>query len=232
MAGNAARLDPEGPNGPNREIPVWDLPVRLFHWALALCLIGSIVTAQIEALDLHGRFGVAILILLLFRILWGIVGGEHARFASFVRGPAAVLRYLREMRAGTLNKSPGHNPLGGWSVLAMLLVLGVQAGLGLFATDDVFFEGPLAHLVSNETSRTMTSLHHLNANLVVGLVALHVAAALAYLLLFRMNLIRPMITGRMALPRDQAPARSAHPLLALLLLAASGAAVFWLVYGV
>lgn len=209
---------------------VWDLPVRLFHWSLVICIAGAVITAQIGEMDLHERFGVAVLILVLFRVTWGVIGGQHARFASFVRGPGAAVRYLRGLRRGAQHE-PGHSPIGGWSVLAMLVVFAVQATLGLFATDDIFFDGPLADLVSTEASRTLTSLHHLNAKLVIALVVLHLVAVLVYLYVLRTNLIRPMITGRVRGHGGLQPARQGHPLLALLLLAGVAAAVLGALYG-
>ncbi len=232
MAGE--REPEEGAGGaPEREIEVWDLPVRLFHWLLVLCLVGAVGSALNEELEIHERFGVAILVLLVFRVLWGFLGGEHARFAAFVRGPAAALAYLRRLRGGGAAAEPGHNPLGGWSVLAMLAVLAVQAGLGLFATDDILFDGPLAWRVSTEESRFLTSLHHLNLWAVGGLVALHLAAVLSYFVLFRKNLVRPMVTGRTKVPPAAAPARTRPGPVwrAALLLALSAALVLGLVYG-
>ncbi len=221
---------PVGVDQHDRGVAVWDLPVRLFHWSLVICIAGAVTTAQIGEMDLHERFGVAVLILVLFRVAWGVVGGRHARFASFVRGPGAALRYVRGLRRGGQH-APGHSPIGGWSVLAMLVVFAGQATLGLFATDDIFFDGPLTGLVSTETSRTLTSLHHLNGKFVIALVVLHLVAVLVYLLVLRTNLIRPMITGRARDHGGVEPARQGHPLLALVLLAGVAAAVIGVIYG-
>ena len=225
MARVPAGLDPD-----DRGVAVWDLPVRLFHWSLVICIAGAVITAQIGEMDLHERFGVAVLVLVLFRVTWGVVGGQHARFASFVRGPGAAVRYLRGLGRGAQH-APGHSPIGGWSVLAMLVVFTVQATLGLFATDDIFFDGPLAGLVSTETSRTLTGLHHLNAKFVIALVVLHLVAVLVYLFVLRTNLILPMITGRARGLGGPEPARRGHPLLALALLVAVAAAVLGALYG-
>ena len=232
MARAPAGIDRDGrdPEGQGREVAVWDLPLRLFHWILVICIAGAVITAQLDEMDLHERFGVAVLVLMLFRVMWGVVGGEHARFVSFVRGPGAALRYLRGVRRGGEN-APGHSPIGGWSVLAMLAVFTVQAVMGLFATDDIFFDGPLAHMVSDETSRTLAGLHHMNARLVIALVVLHLVAVFVYLLVLRTNLIRPMVTGRARFPGRPQPARPGHPLLASGLLAGAAAVVIGLVYG-
>jgi cytochrome b len=139
----------------------------------------------------HMRFGYAALALVLFRILWGLAGDHHARFASFVRGPRTVLAYLR----GRAAHGGGHNPAGGWSVLAMLLVLLTQASTGLFASDDIATEGPLAKLVSGTWVSWATRIHHWNEKLILALVALHLAAIVYYALAKRDNLVRPMIVG-------------------------------------
>lgn len=171
---------------------IWDLPVRLFHWAIVLLLPALWATHHWDRLDLHILLGEIMLGLVLWRLLWGVLGSSTARFAGFVRGPGAVLRYLRGGGKGF-----GHNPIGGWSVVAMLLLLTVQVGLGLFAIDeDAFSGGPLSHLVSYETSRTLAHRHETVFWVIVALIALHVLAILWYRLVRRDDLITPMITGR------------------------------------
>lgn len=211
---------------------VWDLAVRVFHWALVALVVALIVSGKIggNALDWHKRFGYAVLALVLFRILWGFVGGTHARFASFVRGPRHALSYLGEITGRTPARFyAGHNPLGGWSVVMMLLALGVQAGTGLFSNDDIMIEGPLFKLVSKETSDSITGIHELNAYVVFALVGLHVAAILYYWLVKRDNLVLPMITGRKPLPTGTAEARGGHPLLALAVFGVAAAIVYYVV---
>src|SRR5690606_20858784 len=128
-------------------VRIWDLPTRLFHWLFAASVIGAFVTVKVGGLwmDYHPRFGYTALGLLIFRLLWGLVGPRYARFSQFVKGPAATLRYLRAPR-----RMAGHNPLGAWSVLALLLAVGVQTTTGLFATDGIFTEGPLASRISGQ----------------------------------------------------------------------------------
>ncbi len=184
---------------------IWDLPTRVFHWLLVLLLAASWAFAELGEMDYHMLCGLAILALLLFRLIWGFVGSSHSRFSNFVRGPGAVFRY-----AATLPKRPGeshsgHNPLGGWFVLLMLLLLLFQAVTGLFANDDIFTEGPLYVWVSKATSDRLTSLHKLNFDLILGVVGLHVAAVLFYLIYKRENLIRAMMSGRKPIARDQVP---------------------------
>ena len=185
-------------------IEVWDLPVRLFHWALVLLLIGLYVSYRMGEMTWHGWMGQAVLVLVVFRLAWGVVGSEFARFSDFVRGPGAVWAYLRSFGRGMPDR-PGHNPLGGWSVLAMLLVLLVQATLGLFANDDIFFDGPLRHLVSDSLSAQLTSLHRLNFYVILALVAVHVGAVLFYWLALGKNLIVPVLTGRGSFPEAEVP---------------------------
>ncbi len=203
-------------------VRIWDLPTRLFHWALALLIVFSVTTAKIGGnwMDWHLRSGYAVLTLLAFRLLWGFAGPRYARFAQFVRGPRAVLAYLRAA-PGAAERHAGHNPLGAWSVLALLAALLVQASTGLFANDEIATEGPLAKLVSGATASAMTRVHLLNQNIIYALVALHVAAIAFYFFVKRENLVAPMITGDKrgiaAEPaRDDALMRARAALLALL----------------
>ena len=211
-------------------VRVWDLPVRLVHWLLLVCVVGAWVSVEVfEDLDWHQRFGLGILGLLLFRIAWGFLGSTTARFGSFLRSPAAALAYLGAWRRREAPKYTGHNPLGAWSAVAMLLALLVQVSLGLFANDELFFEGPLASLVSERLSNRMTSWHELNFNLVLALVAVHVVAVLLYLQRGD-NLIVPMLTGRKRgdAVGEPGPAglRFAPLWLALVVAALAGAAVW------
>jgi cytochrome b len=174
-------------------VRVWDLPTRLVHWAMAALIPWSWWTAHHDQLERHRLSGYLLLGLLLFRLIWGFAGSETARFAAFVRGPAAIRRYLR----GEAPASPGHNPLGALSVLALLVALAAQIGLGLFAVDEDGLEsGPLSYLVTFDTARSAAAIHHRAFWVLVALIALHLAAILFYLLARRRNLIAAMITGR------------------------------------
>lgn len=212
-----------------QRVRIWDLPTRLFHWSLAVLVVFSIVTAHVGGawIDWHFRSGYAVLALIAFRIAWGFVGGRHARFASFLRGPSAIAAALR----GEPAPHAGHNPLGGLSVIAMLALVGAQAVGGLFANDDIASEGPLVRLVSKATSDTITTLHRINEKLIIALVVLHVAAIFFYLWRKRTNLVRPMITGDKSDvdPAQSTPDDAALRVRAALLLALSAAAVWWLV---
>ncbi len=176
-----------------REVRVWDLPLRLFHWLLALAVTGALVSGQIggNLMVWHGRLGVLVAGLLGFRLAWGLVGSTHARFASFVRGPAAIRAYLQGTWHGL-----GHNPLGALSVLGMLAALGLQTASGLFGNDDIAFQGPLYPLVSKDTSDWVTGLHRKGFWLILLLITTHLAAIVFYLKMRGDNLIHPMITGR------------------------------------
>lgn len=174
-------------------IRVWDLPLRLFHWALAALVIVLIVTGQIggAAMETHFLAGYGVLALLLFRLVWGFIGGATARFGHFVRGPGAIRAYLR----GQWQRN-GHNPLGAFSVLAMLGLLLLQVSAGLFANDDIASEGPLARFIAKEASDSVTWLHkEVGATALYVLIGLHVAAILYYWIVRKNNLVAPMITG-------------------------------------
>ena len=178
-------------------ILVWDFPTRLFHWLLVAFVAISFVTGKISTgiMTYHEESGPVIFALILFRIVWGFFGGHYSRFVSFVHGPAEVVRYGLTLFNKDAPKYLGHNPLGGWSILAMLGALLIQVATGLFANDDIVTEGPLYHWVSKSTSDWLTMLHKINQNLIIILVAVHLLAVLFYLIIKRENLIKPMITG-------------------------------------
>lgn len=175
-----------------QRILIWDLPTRVFHWGLVVCVVGAFISAQIggNAMLWHGRFGLAVLGLLVFRIVWGFVGSTYVRFAQFVRGPAAIKAYLRGEWKGE-----GHNPLGALSVLALLGTLALLVATGLFANDDIAFEGPLYALVGKELSDKLVGLHKLIEPLIILLVLAHVGAIMFYAHIKKDNLVKPMISG-------------------------------------
>ncbi len=232
-------------------VAVWDVPVRLVHWALVALVAYLYVSAEWQdgANALHGAVasvgqavglispdafiigpmqghvlaGQAVVALVIFRVLWGLMGSRTARFTDFLAGPRKVMAYIASVRGGKEHaetETLGHNPAGGWSVMALLLLLAVQAGTGLFANDDIFTEGPLASLVSKGTSDSLTGLHHLIFNGLLAIIILHVGAVFFYLLVKRENLIRPMVTGRKTVPAGRSapllvPAWIGLPLLVL-----------------
>lgn len=180
------------------KIRVWDLPTRVFHLALIVLIALQFASGEFELFPMrwHYWFGYATLTLVVFRILWGLFGSQTSRFSDFVRGPVSVARYLRSLFKGEPAPRLGHNPLGGWSVLLILACLLVQTVTGLFSSDDIMTDGPLVNLVTHDTVETMTWLHHLNENILLLLISLHVIAAIGYLLIRHDNLITPMISGR------------------------------------
>ncbi|MDD3765368.1 MAG: cytochrome b/b6 domain-containing protein [Nevskiales bacterium] len=191
-----------GPGAPLEPQRLWDAPVRIVHWALLLLVLFSWWSGENNRLDWHRYSGYAVFGLLLFRVYWGVVGSSPARFASFVRGPRAVLRYARSLRDPGHLPWAGHNPMGGWSVLALLVVLFAQVGSGLFAVDtDGLESGPLSHWVSFGTGRAFAEAHEIAFNLLMVLVGLHVLAIVGYRVVKRQHLVRAMVTGVAALPR-------------------------------
>jgi cytochrome b len=208
-----------------RHVQVWDLPTRIFHWALVLLLIGSFVTVRLHAMDLHALCGYAILTLLIFRLLWGFLGSENARFAHFLRGPRAVLAHLGHILRRRPDTETSHNALGGWAVMLLLGLVAAQATAGLFANDDVLFRGPLARTVGKAMSDRITGWHYLIADLILVFAALHVAAVLFYRVVLKHRLVEAMVTGAKPLPPHVPQPRLAGPLRAVLLLGLSAAAV-------
>jgi cytochrome b len=208
---------------------VWDLPTRLFHWTLVVLVGLSWWSAENDQQDLHLYLGYGVLSLLLFRIGWGVGGSSTARFSSFVRGPGAVVRYVRNRFHWPL---AGHAPLGALSVLALLAMLFVMVGTGLFAADeDGLFSGPLAYLVSVGVSDTLTELHEELFDVLLVLIGLHVAAILLYRLALGRNLLGPMITGKAALERGVEPMRPGKWWVALVCVVAAIAITRWIIGG-
>ena len=175
---------------------VWDLPTRLFHWLLAFCVISLIITGTRggAAMEWHMRLGYCVITLLLFRIVWGFVGGYWSRFVQFFYSPITIFHYLRAKSVPA--HDVGHNPLGSLSVWGMLIILIAQVASGLVSDDEIATQGPLAKFVSSASSLLATSYHkHLGKTIIMVLVALHIAAILIYLFKKKQNLIRPMLVG-------------------------------------
>jgi cytochrome b len=212
-------------------VRVWDLPTRAFHWLLAMAVTGAVVTVQIggNAMVWHGRFGLAVLALLAFRLAWGLVGGRWSRFASFIYAPGALLRYLRGQPRPGEWLDVGHSPLGSLSVFALLALLAVQLGTGLVADDEIAFIGPLNHMVTAEAASSATSWHRGPGKLLLlALVVLHVGAVVAYRLRGR-DLLRPMLHGDKWLPPGTPGSADglAQRLLAVLLAALAAGLAVW-----
>lgn len=211
-------------------VRVWDLPLRLFHWALAACVIGLVVTAKVggNAMEWHFRLGYAVLALLVFRIVWGLVGGRWSRFTSFIYSPGRLVRYLKG--AAHADDGVGHSPLGALSVFGLLAVLIAQVATGLLSDDEIAFAGPLTRFVSGAVVGQATSYHkEIGQYLVIGLVVLHLLAIAFYVLVRRQRLVAPMVHGDKQLSAPATPSRddAASRVLALVVLAASGALAWW-----
>jgi cytochrome b len=211
-----------------RTIRVWDVPTRLFHWLLLALVIGSVVSVKIggNAMLWHGRFGHLIFGLIVFRIVWGVVGSTYARFSHFVRGPGSIVDYLRGRWRGA-----GHNPLAALSVLALLGVLAFQSVTGLFANDDIAFNGPLYSAVSSSMSNRISGWHRQAEWLIYALIALHVAAVLFYTLVKKDNLIVPMFTGRKQISDPTLPSASGGGVIALVVALTITVAALWIASG-
>ncbi|GIX09984.1 cytochrome b/b6 domain-containing protein [Elioraea sp.] len=207
------------------EARIWDVPTRLFHWALALTLVGSFVTVRMHEMRLHAYCGYMALTLVLFRLLWGVIGSESARFATFLRGPRAALAHLRHLLAGRPDRETSHNALGGWAVVLMLGLVLAQGTTGLFANDDILFDGPLVPLVGKEVSDRLTAWHYRISDLLLIVVIAHVAAVIAYRLAGH-RLIEAMVTGAKRLPAGVRPPRLAGPVPAAAALAVAAGTVW------
>lgn len=214
-------------------VRVWDLPTRVFHWSLVLCFVGLVVTGEVggAAMPWHFRMGYTVLSLLLFRLVWGFVGGRWSRFSAFVVGPASILRYVQGR--GTPQQSVGHNPLGSLSVLALLVFALLQVVAGLLSDDEIATAGPLAKLAASSWVTYATYYHtKIGKIILIVLVQLHIAAMIFYRIKHNENLVIPMLQGDKELAdpfesaRDDAPSRS----LALFVFAVSAGLVAGFVY--
>jgi cytochrome b len=206
-------------------VAIWDAPTRIFHWLLVLLIPAMWWTAENDDMALHFTLGLLLVGMLVFRLVWGVMGSSTARFANFLKGPRSVRSYLN----GSAASSVGHSPLGGWSVAAMIVALCVQVGLGLFAEDeDQGKLGPLSTWVDSATAARITNLHEIMFYVLLGPIVLHVAAILFYAVAKRRNLVGPMITGRGAAPDEAEPMRKASVIRLTFALAVAVAAYLWL----
>ncbi|HBG51658.1 hypothetical protein E4680_11170 [Candidatus Macondimonas diazotrophica] len=215
-----------------RPVRVWDLPTRFFHWSLVVLLVVAWSTAQagLEWMTYHLWAGYSILALLLFRLMWGFLGAPTAQFGSFIARPGVAWRYARELAAGRHAVYVGHNPLGGYMVFLLLLLVLIQVVTGLFSTDDILVSGPLADRVPRQYSRWATGVHKVNINILIAAVAVHVGAIGFYRWRFGDNLVLPMVTGKKLLSDEVAPHQGeASPWRAAGLLLISVVAVYLVV---
>jgi cytochrome b len=186
-----------------QKIYVWDLPLRIFHWALVICVLGSIITGSLggNSFIWHFRFGYCVIGLLAFRIVWGFAGSTYSKFSSFPPSPGKAIAYLKGEPSANLTpeQTPqthlGHNPLGAFSVYAILLALIFQVSTGLFANDAIMWDGPLRNYVSNDTSDLLTTLHKINRIVLLVLIGLHLAAMAFYTWVKKEPLVGAMMSG-------------------------------------
>ena len=214
------------------KVRVWDLPTRLFHWALVACIVGLAITGYQggAAMDWHARIGYGVFTLLLFRIVWGFVGGRWSRFGAFIYSPRSVVNYLRGKPHP--DHLIGHNPLGAGSVFAMLALLLVQVATGLVGDDEISFTGPLNKFVESSKGLAATWYHkRIGQWVILGLIVLHIGAILYYLWKKNDNLIRPMLNGDKHVAATVGPSRDdlASRMVALGLLAVCAGVVTWVV---
>ena len=214
------------------KVKVWDGWVRLFHWSIVLLVIAQYATAELGLMEWHFRCGYLVLALLVFRLGWGLLGSDTARFARFLKSPLEALAHLKHLTRREPDTEVGHNAAGGWMVLGLLALLLAQVATGLFANEEpgesYAAHGPFALQAGDALSAGLTELHELGFNLLLVAVGLHVAAVLAYAVLKRHDLVRPMVTGFKQLPASIPAPRLGHPLLALALLALGLGLAWWL----
>lgn len=215
-----------------RSVKVWDIYTRLFHWVLGIAILVCFIAEDQGEMEIHTASGIVVLGLVAFRLLWGFFGPHTAQFHRFIRGPQTIIAYIRNGKASQFRPMIGHSPIGALSVVALLVLVTVQATTGLFASDDIYTEGPLVKFVSSDFGKLATEIHKVNSNLLLVMIALHIAAVLYYLFVRHENLILPMITGRKrALSGDamQAdPIRERNPLLAIAAIAAAVAGAYYI----
>ena len=174
---------------------VWDLPLRLFHWSFMICVFGAIATGKAQLWHIHERFGLAIIALVSFRILWGFIGSKTARFATFLTGPKQAWQTLVSLMKKQTSDKAGHSPLGGYATMALLLIPLFMALTGSFSTDDILFDGPFYHLMP-QWAKQAGLLHHFGEKLVFFIILLHLVALGYYWFALKKNLIKPMVTGK------------------------------------
>lgn len=174
---------------------VWDLPLRVFHWSFMLCVIGAIGSGKMGNWDIHERFGLAIMGLVSFRIIWGFIGSHTARFRNFIKSPRAFITTAKGLLKKQSSNEGGHSAVGGYATLALLFLPLMMALTGSFSTDDILFDGPFYHLMP-EWAKQAGTIHHYGEKLIFLIIAAHLGALLYYYFRLRKNLIKPMVTGK------------------------------------
>lgn len=218
--------------GKSLTIRLWDLPVRLFHWSVVLLVPAMWATYKAGKMDLHIKLGLALVFIVGFRILWGFLGSQTARFASFVKGPGAILAYLRSGRGADGGPVVGHNPLGALSVLGLLGLMAAQITLGLFASDtDATYSGPLNYRIGSDLAEKLTDLHELGFYLIVLMVIIHLGAIIYYAVAKKERLVPPMVTGRKTYAEPVAQPKGAPWWRLAVALVLAGGLTWWVYHG-
>ena len=174
---------------------IWDFPLRIFHWLLVFSVFGSILTGKFSNFQLHEKFGLNIIALLIFRIIWGFIGGETSKFTYFVKGPKSVIISLNNIIYKNNTKYIGHSAIGGWATIVLLGFLFAISITGSFSSDDVLFDGPFLHFFP-EISEIFTKTHNFIEPFLYILLFLHFSIMLVYYFWLKRNLVAPMITGK------------------------------------
>jgi cytochrome b len=221
--------DPRALNSSNQKIQVWDAPTRLFHWLMAALVVAAYVTWRLDWMDWHAKAGYAVLALAVFRLLWGLLGSDTARFSRFVVSPRLALSHLKHSFRREPDRQIGHNPAGAWMVLLLLALLLGETLSGLYVANDVADQGPLTELVPARIANAITALHWILWDALLAAIALHVLAIAIYAIAKGHNLLAPMITGRKELPPDIPPPRIGSLVRASLVFGVSALAVAVLV---
>ena len=178
------------------KIKIWDIYIRVFHWLLLICILVSFISFRLDEMDIHFISGHCVLALMIFRVIWGVLGSRTALFHSFIKGPGTVLNYLQNPNSDKFKGMIGHSPIAALSVIAMLVVISVQVGTGLISDDEILLQGPLAQYVSGDLSYQATTYHGINAKLIIGLIVLHLAAIAFYRFIKKDDIVKPMVTGQ------------------------------------
>ncbi len=210
---------------------IWDLPLRIFHWSFAFTILACWYTSEQEGemVERHMQLGYVALTLIVFRILWGVIGPKHARFSQFIPSANTLINYLHPKKVS--KATPGHNPLGALMVVLMIVLITLQAVSGLFINDDIFSSGPYYGSIGNDLEKIMAFIHHNVFDFMIAAIALHIAAIAYYWRIKKQNLVLPMITGKK--PSTQVNAVDAIPhskiILACIIAACCIGFIYWLV---
>jgi cytochrome b len=209
---------------PTRIVLVWDIPVRVFHWLTVALVAAAYATWRMNWMAWHGWIGEAALALVLFRLFWGFLGGETARFSGFLASPRIVSEHLKDWLRREPDHQVGHNPAGGWMVLLLLALLLVETLTGVYVSNDIANEGPLTEIVPAWAANAIEASHAVVWDVLLAAIVLHVLAIAGYAAFKGQNLLRPMVTGTKVLPASIATPRLGSPAIAGLLLLACAAA--------